>query len=374
MTATLTFGSGLHTLVTHPRLYGWNWTYAISATNIVPPQATARLDTDPAVAAWTGYHQTTLHIDREIVPLLLTAPGSAVAPPILSGHGVEAEGQIVLGVSTLADLHKRVGDAVVATYGKPEDMPFYIPPTRLTIVGTATLPALSKPGNGQDHLTIGRGGIVTLNLVPPAFQAVFDNPEPTLNGPELALIRLSAVSKADGLAAMQRIADRANDAFAALPGGAVGNHVVVLSVERPAQIANFKTMGAIPLLLSGGLAFGAIAALTFSTALSVRRRKRDLAVMKALGFTGPQLAAAVAVQASVAAVLGIVVGIPLGVISGRALWREFARQIYVVPAATVPWLSIGLVALGALILANVAGAIPGRSASRISVATTLRGE
>ena len=26
--ATITFGSGLHTLVSHPPLYGWNWTYA----------------------------------------------------------------------------------------------------------------------------------------------------------------------------------------------------------------------------------------------------------------------------------------------------------------------------------------------------------
>lgn len=183
VTATLTFGSGLHTLVTHPRLYGWNWTYAISATNIVPPQATSRLDTDPAVAAWTGYHQATIRIDHEIVPVLMSAPGPAVGPPILVGNGLQADGQIVLGASTLADLHKRVGDTVVASYGRPKDAPFYIPPTTLTVVGMATLPALGKPGNGQDHLTIGRGAVVTSNLVPPAFQAVFDNPEPTLNGP-----------------------------------------------------------------------------------------------------------------------------------------------------------------------------------------------
>lgn len=173
---------------------------------------------------------------------------------------------------------------------------------------------------------------------------------------------------------MQRIADTANAAFAALPGGAVGNHVVVLTVERPAQIANFKTMGRVPLLLAGGLALGATVALSSSTAVSVRRRRRDMAVMKVLGFSGPQLAAAVAVQTSVVALLGIVVGIPLGVIGGRALWTEFARKIYVVPAATVPWTSIGLVGLSALVLANVAGLIPGRSASRTSTATTLRGE
>ncbi len=28
--ATLTFGSSLSTLVSHPPLYGWNWSYALS--------------------------------------------------------------------------------------------------------------------------------------------------------------------------------------------------------------------------------------------------------------------------------------------------------------------------------------------------------
>ena len=37
--ATLTFGSGLDTLVSHPALYGWNWSYAISSNYLVPPQS-----------------------------------------------------------------------------------------------------------------------------------------------------------------------------------------------------------------------------------------------------------------------------------------------------------------------------------------------
>ncbi|HEY7949038.1 MAG TPA: hypothetical protein VID75_15250, partial [Acidimicrobiales bacterium] len=44
---TLTFGSGLSTLVSHPALYGWNWSYAIDelqGSSNVPPQARALLD------------------------------------------------------------------------------------------------------------------------------------------------------------------------------------------------------------------------------------------------------------------------------------------------------------------------------------------
>ena len=36
--ATLTFASGLRTLVSHPALYGWNWNYAINPSNEVPPR------------------------------------------------------------------------------------------------------------------------------------------------------------------------------------------------------------------------------------------------------------------------------------------------------------------------------------------------
>jgi hypothetical protein len=32
VTATLTFGSSLQTLVSQPRLYGWNWDYAVQSS------------------------------------------------------------------------------------------------------------------------------------------------------------------------------------------------------------------------------------------------------------------------------------------------------------------------------------------------------
>lgn len=38
VTATLTFNSGLRTLVSSPALYGWNWSYALSSGNDVPPK------------------------------------------------------------------------------------------------------------------------------------------------------------------------------------------------------------------------------------------------------------------------------------------------------------------------------------------------
>ena len=51
VTATLTFSSGLHTLVSRPALYGWNWNYALSSENDVPPAALTALNHDHDVAS-----------------------------------------------------------------------------------------------------------------------------------------------------------------------------------------------------------------------------------------------------------------------------------------------------------------------------------
>jgi ABC-type lipoprotein release transport system permease subunit len=145
-------------------------------------------------------------------------------------------------------------------------------------------------------------------------------------------------------------------------------------VQRPAQIVNYRSIGATPVILAGGLALGAIVALALTLVASVRHRRRDLALLKALGFTPRQLAAVVAWQSTVTGVVGVIVGVPLGIVIGRQLWTVFARNINAVPDPTVPVFSVVLVALGALVFANVVAAIPGRIAARTPTAMVLRAE
>jgi predicted lysophospholipase L1 biosynthesis ABC-type transport system permease subunit len=97
-------------------------------------------------------------------------------------------------------------------------------------------------------------------------------------------------------------------------------------------------------------------------------------LLKALGFTQGQLAAAVAWQATVAAVIGVVVGIPLGAVMERQLWILFAHNLNAVPDPTVPAFSVVLVALGAFVFANLVAALPGRGAARTPTALVLRAE
>ena len=378
--ASVTFGSSLQTLVKKPALYGWNWTYMLnqvgSGSAGVPPQALALLGHDPDVAAATGVDYNDLDIDGQNFPFLFGDSHASISPPILSGHALDGTDQIVLGAATMAQLHKHLGDTVVVTYGTRKDAPTDIPPTRLTIVGTATMPAVGFATLVADHTSMGTGALVSFDVLPPAFRKAILTPYRTLNGPNLVFVRLRAgVVPGVGRANLQRIANIANQDFAAVPGGAgIGNTIVVQGVQRPAEIVNYKTMGAIPALLVAGLALGAVAALALTLAATVRRRQRDLALLRTLGFTQRQLAAAVAWQASVAAVVGIVVGIPVGAIIGRWLWDLFARQIYAVPEPTVPVLSLVLIAAGTLVLANIVAAVPARTASRTPTALMLRAE
>jgi Mg/Co/Ni transporter MgtE len=73
-------------------------------------------------------------------------------------------------------------------------------------------------------------------------------------------------------------------------------------------------------------------------------------------------------------VVGVIVGVPLGIIMGRELWTVFARNINAVPDPTVPAVTVILVALGALVFANVVATIPGLIAARTPTALVLRAE
>jgi ABC-type lipoprotein release transport system permease subunit len=148
----------------------------------------------------------------------------------------------------------------------------------------------------------------------------------------------------------------------------------VTGVQRPAEIVNYKAMGTTPALLGAGLAAGAVVSLGLTLVSAVRQRRRDLALLKALGFTGRQLAVVVAWQSIIPVVVGLIAGIPLGIAAGRWLWDLFARDIGVIPYPTVPAGSIVVVAAGAIVLALVVSVLPGRSAARTPTATILRAE
>jgi hypothetical protein len=374
-TATLTFGSSLHDLATHPSLYGWNWDATLSSESGVPPAALSALSRDPKVAAWSGYADPDLQIDGQTVPALVANTSPTVGPPILSGQTVTSYGPsgVELGPATLALLHKRVGDAVTISYGTPNTAPLYLPPTRVVVEGTATFPAIAGSSTFADHTSLGTGMLVTIQGLPAAFVKATKSPDAVVNGPALVFVRLrSGVSTAAGQRDMRRIIGIADAQFNHDPNAA-GDSVSLLGVQRPAEIVNYQSTGSTPELLAAALAAGAALGLALALTATTRRRRRDLAMLKTMGCTRGQLATTLMWQASVTVACGVIIGLPLGIALGRQLWVLFARNIDVVPHPTVPG-SVALVALGALVLALLMAIVPGRQAATTPAAVVLRNE
>ncbi|MGA2123617.1 MAG: FtsX-like permease family protein [Acidimicrobiales bacterium] len=359
LVATVTFGASLNSLVSHPSLYGWNWNYALLSgfageEDLPLPQVTRLFDHDPYVAAWSGANFTTAEIDGQETQIMTEPPNSAVGPPLTSGHGLDSAHQIVLGKSTLAALHKHVGETVAFSNGSTK-------PTTLTIVGTATLTPVAK------GLEMGTGALVATSDFPTKLLNTQQNSVP---GPNAVLIRLRPGANTSEALASFRVIQRKINRDHGDPGSAGG----LVAHLRPAEIANYRSMGTTPAILGGGLALGAVVALALTLIASVRRRRRELALLKSLGFVGRQLASAVAWQSSVAVSIGLIVGIPIGIVVGRTLWILFANEIDAVPVASVPGLVIALIAVGSLLLANLVASVPGRMAARTPTALVLRDE
>jgi FtsX-like permease family len=371
------FGASLSTLVSHPALYGWNFDdvlYSTDGFGPIPAALTNRLlAADHDVIAQSGGYFANVEIDSLTVPLIVTPSRASVAPPVLSGHGVDSAHDIVLGPQTLRSLHKRIGDHVVLSGGG-------IGPLTLRIAGTATLPTIGETLG--EHASMSTGAVMSIAAVPPAVADPAPPKYANLFGPNAVFIRLrSGINPAAAKRRLERIVKAANALYRSPEavqvfgqGGQGGLTVSLLPVERPAEITNYSSMGTTPSVLAGSLAAGVVVALALTLFASVRRRRRDLALLKTLGFTRRQLLAAVAWQATTVAIVGVVIGVPLGIALGRWLWVLFARNISAVPHATVSAATIAAVIGGALLLANLAAAFPARQAARTSTSWLLQAD
>jgi FtsX-like permease family len=360
LVGSLVFGASLSNLVSHPALYGWTWDTELLAGsgygNIPLPQARQLLGHDPDIAAWSGAYFSSVEINRHSVPVIATT-NARVSPPILTGHAVAGPAQVVLGPETLALVGAHVGGTVRVFNGKTTLI--------MRVAGTATMPAIGV-GHGI-HSSLGGGAVLPASVLPQNLLAsgIGDH---ALQGPNTILVRFRpGVDQAAAIRRLERIGGplsriRSVEGIEALP------------VQRPAEIVNYRTMGTTPLVLAGMLAAGAVVALALTLAASARRRSRDLALLKTLGFVRRQVVAVVIWQASVPVAIGTVVGVPLGIAAGRFLWARFASELYVVPQPAISIVTVTVVAISALALAILTAIVPGWRAARTSVATILRAE
>jgi hypothetical protein len=148
----------------------------------------------------------------------------------------------------------------------------------------------------------------------------------------------------------------------------------VTADQRPSDIQDYTGVRDVPLVLGGVLALLAVGTLAHVLLTGVRRRRRDLAVLKTLGMDRSQIVRVVAWQASALAAVALLVGIPVGLLVGRWAFALFARSLGVAPNATISLLIVLATIPAVVIMANLIAAAPGRAAARIRPGLVLRGE
>lgn len=142
----------------------------------------------------------------------------------------------------------------------------------------------------------------------------------------------------------------------------------------PPVVRNLADIDRMPLLLALFVGFLAVAALIHATVTTVRWRRRDLAVLRVIGFSGRQVRSTVRWQAWVPVLLGLLVGLPVGVAVGRWVWALVARGPGAPGDATIPIAALVLLVPAALLFAALVAALPGRAAARVHPAVALRAE
>ena len=361
------FGASLNGLVTHPVRYGWNWTLLMETEGGYGSWPISQMDKlvngQPGVTAWSTFAFTQVSIDNQDVPVLgLSRHLGSLQPPTTSGHPISGPLQIELGTATLRALGKHVGDTVTAGTGRYR--------RTLTIVGTVTLPSIGL--TLADHVSLGRGAmlpestLLALQDLPPGLTAQ-EEQETTVADP--AFPSAVAIDLAPGTDAAPLVARIASANPGGDPGGTYRQPRVV-----GAAIVNAAQMGGQPLALALALAAAAVLSLAVALLASVRQRRRQLALLKALGLTRRQVREVIAWQASIILLVAAAVGVPLGVAAGHWAWASFAASLGVVPVTVVPGLALLAGCIGLLAAGILVTALPASVAARARPAVLLRAE
>ena len=305
VTAVLVFASSLSYLVATPRLYGSTWDFHTTDTNFNASNSSACNHNDFGLHRTPGVGAVAAVCSNDITLGGDPATGwgftpiqGSIAPAVVDGRAPRTSGEVALGSVTLQTLRKSIGDTVAGR--GPHGT------VRYRIVGQVLFPTLGDPQALADGAAFTGAGL----------SRIFDSN----NSSNRFLIGRFA-SGADHATVERRIV--------AIPGlGAPATSAVPVEVNRVRHI------GWLPVTLAALLASLALLAVGHALVTGVRRRTRDLAVLKTLGFNRAQVRATIAWQATTLAAVGLAIGIPAGVIIGKFVWGRVANGLGIATTAS----------------------------------------
>jgi hypothetical protein len=354
--AAFTFSAGVSEAAGNPARFGQTQQLEIylgfgGDEAVRPAPVLAAIARDPAVAAVNDSRIQVARSGDTTFAVFTYAPvGAPLATVLSEGRLPARQDEIVLGRRTAAAVRARVGSRVSITGSGTVTM---------TVTGIGFVPAGLQNGYTE-------GGWVTAAAYDRLFAA----------GPLPYMWHVAHIAVRPGIDPAV-VAARVRSVLAAAKGTDLARETGVDRVNvgvpaaPPMEIIEIRDVAAMPALLGGFLAALAAGAIGHALATAVRRRRHELAVLRALGMTRPQARLAVVVQAVVLAMIGLLFGVPLGLAVGRTVWRLVAdvTPLQYVPPTAPP--ALVLIAPATLLLAALLAAWPGRAAARLPVARAL---
>ncbi|HUR18414.1 MAG TPA: FtsX-like permease family protein [Acidimicrobiales bacterium] len=338
--AVLTFARSADRLQSDSALYGAAWSAQISVADKPGAAASAGAAAERAgrvdALGLVGQGRVTAAGRPDVLAIAVEPQRGTIGATVLAGRPPMAPDEALVGGDLLKALGRHVGD---------------------------TIDFEGDAGKGTYRI-VGRGSVPIIDSDSRTDGLVF-----TMDGLERLV---SSVAGEDGLALLVRWAPGTDLVAARKTIDEAGFGYDPPFV--PTEVDNLGELGAIPEALAGFLAALGLGATAHALAVTVRRRRRDLAVLRALGFTPGDTRWTVAWQAMATVAVGLGAGIPLGLVAGRAAWSSVAGGLEVVDRPSVPVLALVLAVPAGLALVNMLALLPGRAAARLRPAVVLRGE
>jgi putative ABC transport system permease protein len=340
--ATLVFGTRVDHLLETPKLWGANYDAVVTTgEDTVSDVRTAdRLAASPDVAAVAVFDLVDVPVyagerQSRAGAVTLGARRGTIPPVILGGRAPAAPDEVALGDDVLAHLRVDIGDTVEVDHAGER--------AALRVVGRYLQPSENDARSG-------------MLLAPQGFEGL--EGEDDDSG---VLVRFTPDVDTDAALRRLRELDPQVDVTAATD-------------DTPSDIDNLDELGALPWALAAFLALLAAIAAVHALVSTTRRRRRDLAVLRVLGFVGGQVRSTLRWQALTVAGVGLAVGVPAGLIAGRRIWSALAEAVGVVDDWSFPWLTVVLAVPAAMSVAVLLAVPPGRAAARMSPGRVLRAE
>ena len=342
--AALAISASIARLQTDPSLSGRTTASVIDSGESIDmyDRALPLLAANREVALLAGLHVTfgvSSGSDHELTALAYDVRRGRLPMSVVRGRVATGLDEVALGPATLDALHKHIGDRVelrgrrgVHTY---------------SIVGSVLFP--------EGDFSHDEGVALTTRAAAPV------------------------IGYARGQAALHQIA------YAWTPGTderAADRHLVAEGLcplhaadqIRPASVTNLGQVEALPRYLGYSLLLMALATVTQAMSTNVKRRSKELSILRSLGMRRRSARGVIEWQALCMLVIALLVGVPLGLVLGRRIWLPIANAARVVVVTVEPawWIAGALFSTVIVTLTLALGA--SWRATRVRPRDALRAE